>query len=631
MNKFQGQFQSGSLLVPRPSHIRQMRRSTGNTSMENGSGNASPARRRTVFMDNNLYVYQQMLKMTDKHMENAINRMPLRKVDQWFNNDSHVERDEEDEDNSGEEPSSGPRRISRIHPIFLKFENFKWEWPFLKQPDPLFKFYLGCSLFVIICMVILQFLVMASAPTISWAVYSVSLVLLLVITPSSWAAYLWNRHRDPHNEMERIPSPENGVTLGLYTWAQNITSSVFARFMLYLMVFIALSLSALSNLLHVTEAFSLALLSAIVFLRVHFLLKLVCTCILVSFYTWAIWDVNFTLFMNDGETTNPGLDARISHTMYVWFLAICIHFIDRQADYMNRLDYCWKRQLMAEQEEASNTRIVNKMLLQNILPVHVAEVYLNMNRAHDELFHEEYESVAVVFASLVGYSLHDDEGAEEDGLHDDGMGGLTLLNEIITDFDKLLFEPQFARVEKIKVAGFTYMAACGLQPGRRDSNASYASSMSRGEPLEEPPSADNALVLIKFAARMMAVLKAFNKDALQTFSPLKLRVGICHGHVMAGVVGEKKPLYDIWGDTVNMASRMDSTAEAGKIQVLESTARLLESQGIKCERRGMTFVKGKGQVLTYYVPVDEEFHLLSTVESSASSLYESSSDHETSL
>lgn len=67
-----------------------------------------------------------------------------------------------------------------------------------------------------------------------------------------------------------------------------------------------------------------------------------------------------------------------------------------------------------------------------------AEVYLNMNRAHDELFHEEYESVAVVFASLAGYSLHDDEaGAEEDGLQDDGMGGLKLLNEIITDFDKV--------------------------------------------------------------------------------------------------------------------------------------------------------------------------------------------------
>lgn len=61
-----------------------------------------------------------------------------------------------------------------------------------------------------------------------------------------------------------------------------------------------------------------------------------------------------------------------------------------------------------------------------------------MNRPHDELFHEEYENVAVIFASLAGYSLHDDEaGAEEDGLHDDGMGGLKLLNEIITDFDKV--------------------------------------------------------------------------------------------------------------------------------------------------------------------------------------------------
>lgn len=59
--------------------------------------------------------------------------------------------------------------------------------------------------------------------------------------------------------------------------------------------------------------------------------------------------------------------------MSVAFLAICVHFIDRQADYMNRLDFCWKRQLMDEQEEANTTRTVNKMLLRNILPNHVGE------------------------------------------------------------------------------------------------------------------------------------------------------------------------------------------------------------------------------------------------------------------
>jgi adenylate cyclase len=59
--------------------------------------------------------------------------------------------------------------------------------------------------------------------------------------------------------------------------------------------------------------------------------------------------------------------------MSVTFLAVCVHFIDRQADYMNRLDFCWKQQLLDEQEEANTTRTVNKMLLRNILPNHVGE------------------------------------------------------------------------------------------------------------------------------------------------------------------------------------------------------------------------------------------------------------------
>lgn len=74
----------------------------------------------------------------------------------------------------------------------------------------------------------------------------------------------------------------------------------------------------------------------------------------------------------------------------------------------------------------------------------------------------------------------------------------------------------------------------------------------------------------------------------------------------AGVVGSKKPLYDIWGDTVNTASRMDTTGEVGKIQVTEATAKILQKQGIECSYRGETFVKGVGIIPTYYVDVDSE-------------------------
>lgn len=93
-----------------------------------------------------------------------------------------------------------------------------------------------------------------------------------------------------------------------------------------------------------------------------------------------------------GSQTNPGLDPRVSHMMCVTFLTVCVHFIDRQADYINRLDFCWKRQLMDEQDEANTTRMVNKMLLRNILPNHVGEP--------STLAESAFLQILILFASI---------------------------------------------------------------------------------------------------------------------------------------------------------------------------------------------------------------------------------------
>lgn len=88
-------------------------------------------------------------------------------------------------------------------------------------------------------------------------------------------------------------------------------------------------------------------------------------------------------------------------------------------------------------------------------------------------------------------------------------------------------------------------------------------------------------------------------------------LGICHGSIVAGVVGSKKPLYDIWGDPVNMASRMDSTGLPNHIQVMEDTAEIIRGLGYACTPRGRVFVKGReGLVRTYFVKLDREFNLV---------------------
>lgn len=125
-----------------------------------------------------------------------------------------------------------------------------------------------------------------------------------------------------------------------------------------------------------------------------------------------------------------------------------------------------------------------------------------------------------------------------------------------------------------------------------------------------------AFVITSFGLDLIRTLRVFNNwySGLPTLDRAlfnaDLCIGISSGHVMAGVVGASQVHYDIWGNAVNMASRMDSTGVAGKIQVTEETAKVLRESGIECEYRGMTFVKGRGVLPTYFVQIDDELNFI---------------------
>ncbi|XP_051865877.1 adenylate cyclase type 2 [Pristis pectinata] len=99
----------------------------------------------------------------------------------------------------------------------------------------------------------------------------------------------------------------------------------------------------------------------------------------------------------------------------------------------------------------------------------------------------------------------------------------------------------------------------------------------------------------------MGKLDFINKHS---FNDFKLRIGINHGPVVAGVIGARKPQYDIWGNSVNVASRMDTTGVLGRIQVTQETSRVLQRLGYTCHNRGLIKVKGKGDLRTYFVSTD---------------------------
>lgn len=255
--------------------------------------------------------------------------------------------------------------------------------------------------------------------------------------------------------------------------------------------------------------------------------------------------------------------------------ALVVHSVQTEATY--RLDFVWKLQATDEKDEMEHLEAYNRKLLANILPVHVAEHFLCSDKNGDELYHEQCESVCVMFASIPNFS---EFYVELEG-NNEGVECLRLLNEIIADFDELLAEDQFRWIEKIKSTGATYMAASGLTAATRDTRHFR-----------------HVCAMADYALRLRDQLQVVNEHSFNNF---RIRIGINIGPVVAGVIGARKPQYDIWGNAVNVASRMDSTGVLDRIQVTQDVYAILHSQGYPLSCRGTIDVKGKGNMVTYFL------------------------------
>ncbi|XP_022218097.2 adenylate cyclase type 2 isoform X2 [Drosophila obscura] len=326
-------------------------------------------------------------------------------------------------------------------------------------------------------------------------------------------------------------------------------------------------------------AISLAAISA--FLRSGFILKLIAMLVaLIGQVTVLRYSDLYEQY--NRQNIEYGLPLEVKGFLLLMVVILVLHTLDRQGEYVARTDFLWKAKLKVEQEEVETMRGINKILLENILPAHVATHFLHLERS-TELYHESYSCVAVMFASIPNYK----EFYDETDVNKQGLECLRLLNEIICDFDKLLLKPKFSGIEKIKTIASTYMCASGLRPGKED-----------GATDEKRTEEHNVVILVEFAIALMGILDSINRESFQRF---RLRIGLNHGPVIAGVIGAQKPQYDIWSNTVNVASRMDSCGVMGRLQTTENTAKILMAAGYECECRGLTYVKGKGNLVTYFV------------------------------
>ena len=122
------------------------------------------------------------------------------------------------------------------------------------------------------------------------------------------------------------------------------------------------------------------------------------------------------------------------------------------------LDFLWKKQAKKELQDMSEMRRHTNQLVQNLLPLHVAEFYLKTERGMEDIFAERRNNAGVLFASIPNFTEFYSEDVNE------GVECIRLLNEIIIDFDEILDDEKFVAVEKIKTVGSTYMAASGITP-----------------------------------------------------------------------------------------------------------------------------------------------------------------------
>ena len=178
-----------------------------------------------------------------------------------------------------------------------------------------------------------------------------------------------------------------------------------------------------------------------VFIRINLWLK--CILHLVGLFTFCVLLLNrcslYQMLIPHGDfsrqwVSNIGFDPTFSHFYYVFMVVSILCIIDRQVEYIFRLDFKLSKRLADEDQESRIMGEINEILLKNILPAYVAQKFLNNSLApNDDFYSESYEFCAVMFASIPNYS----EFYSENKLNDNGIKCLQLLNEIICDFDQV--------------------------------------------------------------------------------------------------------------------------------------------------------------------------------------------------
>jgi adenylate cyclase len=219
--------------------------------------------------------------------------------------------------------------------------------------------------------------------------------------------------------------------------------------------------------------------------------------------------------------------------------------------------------LTRENERTEDARRRSDALLRNILP----EPIIERLKGEPQTIAEQFDEATILFADIVNFTPLAERLSP--------ARLVAILDGIFSAFDSVA---ERLSLEKIKTIGDAYMAAGGV-------------------PL---PTRDHAEAIAEMALEIRRTVSAMRASDVGVDEGFEVRIGVHTGPVVAGVIGRKKFIYDLWGDTVNVASRMESHGQPGRIQVTEAVYERLKHR-YSFERRGVIEVKGKGSMVTYWL------------------------------
>uniref|UniRef100_A0A1I8PUZ5 adenylate cyclase n=1 Tax=Stomoxys calcitrans TaxID=35570 RepID=A0A1I8PUZ5_STOCA len=562
----------------------------------------------------------------------------------------------------------------------LLFSDWNWELRYNQQTDELFRISTTMAVFVLFCVMGMEGVNEIIHNLSSFLfVYIVTFIYAICILILIWFRQVWTkfsmipvrrpRHKIASQLFDISTTIDKNATLRILTFISLILSILFIAFV-HSMFCDPVALENDDDLMQeflyggrrtlcfnswsVTESLVLCLAVIFTYSHIPYLIQMI-TGILITIYYLLIVFIEFDLVYECSLVTNKTIRAEASHLWNLLTILMIYQLMSRHLIYILKIEAISKWRLEKKKDNAQMTNESIKILLHNILPSHVVNIYLS-KRMRNEPYYEQHEYVAVMFATII-YARS-------------GSIELRLLNEIICELDEVLrYYKGPIKVEKIKVANWSYMAACGfdipvgesayhampvprtsiflpskhIYPSTSSNESEVRTSSYHSSTQHSESDKDNALMadsggpindsnlhlsdddfstrelqkrhvlktMANFALDLLSSIHTFNvanQMARGANEPaIKLRIGISSGEVMAGVVGSSQAYYDIWGNAVNMASRMDSTGEPGRIQVTEEAADALKSFNVACKYRGYIHVKGRGYMPTYFVRITKDF------------------------